>query len=69
MEQLYLCVRRGNATKADGVWQPLLADFFSRMKVAVVTSTPLFVEGGHLVVAPRALVQALVRKGTRREWC
>ena len=32
------------------------------MRVAVVTSTPLFVEGGHLVVA-RALVQALRDEG------
>ena len=32
------------------------------MRVAVVTSTPLFVEGGHLVIA-RALVQALRDEG------
>ena len=32
------------------------------MRVAVVTSTPLFVEGGHLVVA-RSLVQALREEG------
>jgi glycosyltransferase involved in cell wall biosynthesis len=32
------------------------------MRVAVVTSTPLFVEGGHLVIA-RALVQALKDEG------
>src|SRR5262245_52247756 len=32
------------------------------MKVAVVTSAPLFVEGGHLVIA-RALVQALRDEG------
>ena len=31
-------------------------------RVAVVTSTPLFVEGGHLVIA-RALVQALREEG------
>ena len=32
------------------------------MRIAVVTSTPLFVEGGHLVIA-RALVQALRDEG------
>ncbi len=32
------------------------------MRVAVVTSTPLFVEGGHLVIA-RSLVQALREEG------
>ena len=34
--------------------------------VAVVTSTPLFVEGGHLVMA-RALVQALREEGHAAE--
>ncbi len=37
-----------------------------RMSVAVVTSTPLFVEGGHLVIA-RALVQALREEGHEAE--
>jgi glycosyltransferase involved in cell wall biosynthesis len=36
------------------------------MRVAVVTSTPLFVEGGHLVIA-RALVQALRDEGHQAE--
>ncbi len=40
----------------------------SRMRVAVVTSTPLFVEGGHLVIA-RALVQALRDEGHDARWC
>src|SRR5689334_2729430 len=35
-------------------------------RVAVVTSTPLFVEGGHLVIA-RALVQALRDEGHEAE--
>ncbi len=35
-------------------------------RVAVVTSTPLFVEGGHLVIA-RALVQALRDEGHQAE--
>jgi glycosyltransferase involved in cell wall biosynthesis len=35
-------------------------------RVAVVTSTPLFVEGGHLVIA-RALVQALREEGHQAE--
>ncbi len=35
-------------------------------RVAVVTSTPLFVEGGHLVMA-RALVQALREEGHEAE--
>jgi glycosyltransferase involved in cell wall biosynthesis len=38
----------------------------SRKRVAVVTSTPLFVEGGHLVMA-RALVQALRDEGHEAE--
>jgi glycosyltransferase involved in cell wall biosynthesis len=35
-------------------------------RIAVVTSTPLFVEGGHLVIA-RALVQALREEGHQAE--
>ena len=66
MEQLYVLLLRqlardeGRAARASRCTR---GPVISRMKgVAVVTSAPLFVEGGHLVIA-RSLVQALREEG------
>ena len=68
MEQLYVLLcdgsRATNAAEATRAAARRLV--VPRMRVAVVTSTPLFVEGGHLVMA-RALVQALRDEGHEAE--